>query len=85
MQRLNTQKHLGVQLDSKLSCSELTNNKISKVPKARGLLRKLLPILPCRSLLTIYKSFIRPHLDSVNVIDEQPSNISFPNKTESVQ
>ena len=59
----HTQKRLGLQLDGKLSFSEYTNNKISKSAKGLGLLRKLQPILPRRSLLIICKSFIRFHLD----------------------
>ena len=81
----HTQKHLGLQLDSKLSFSEHTNNKISKATKAIGILCKLQPGLPRRSLLTVYKSFIRPHLDYGDVIYDQPSNASFSNKIESVQ
>ena len=81
----HTQKDLGLQLDNKLLFSEHTNNKTSKATKGIGLLHKLRPILPCRSLLTIYKSFIRPHLDSGDVIYDQLSNRSFSNIIESVQ
>ena len=81
----HTQKHVGLQLDSKLSFIEHTNNKTSKATKALGLLRKLQPILPCTSLLTIYKSFVRRHLDYGDVIYDQPSNASFSNKIESAQ
>ena len=81
----HTQKDLGLQLDNKLLFSEHTNNKTSKATKGIGLLHKLRPILPCRSVLTIYKSFIRPHLDSGDVIYDQLSNRSFPNMIESVQ
>ena len=38
-------------------------NKSNKVNKTIGLLWKLENILPRGPLLTIYKSFIRPHLD----------------------
>ena len=38
-----TQKNLGLQLNSKLSFNERTNNKISKATKDIGLLRKLQP------------------------------------------
>ena len=72
-----TRKQLGLQLDSKLSFCEHTNNKISKAAKAIGLLLKLQPILPRKNLLTIYKSFIRPHLDYVDVTYDQPSNASY--------
>ena len=33
--------------------------------------------LPIKSLLTIYKAFLRPHIDYSNVIYDQPSNESF--------
>ena len=49
------------------------NDKIKGV----GLLRKLEPILPRTNLLTIYKVFIRPLLDYVDVIYDQASNSSF--------
>ena len=41
--------------------------------------------LPRSSLLAIYKSFVRPHLDYGDVIYDQPSNSSLSNKIESVQ
>ena len=45
--------------------------------KSVGLLQKLQTILPRASLLTIYKSFIRPLLDYADVIYDQSSNASF--------
>ena len=41
--------------------------------------------LPRNSLLTIYKSFIRPLLDYADMIYDQPSNASFSKRIESVQ
>ena len=79
-----TQKHLGLQLDSKLSFNEHTNSKISKVTKDIGLLRKLQHILR-RCLLIVYKYFVRCHLDFGDIIYDPPSNASFSNKIESVQ
>ena len=84
MKRKHLQKHLGLQLDNKLSFSEHTNNKIKKAAKAVGLLRKLQPILPRMSLLMIYKSFIRPYLDYGDPTYNQSSNASFSNKIGSV-
>ena len=81
----SNQKHLGLTLDSKLSFNEHINDKIHQANKGVGLLRKLQTILPCNSLLTIYKSFIRPLLDYADVIYDQPSNTSFAKKIESVQ
>ena len=53
--------------------------------KGIGLLRKLQFILPGTSLLTIYKSFIRLHLDYFHVVQDQPSNDAFSNKLKTVQ
>ena len=50
-----------------------------------GLLRKLHHILPRSSLLTIYKSFIRPHLDYGGMIYDQAYNASFHQKLDSIQ
>ena len=48
-------------------------------------LRKLQNIIPRNSLLTIYKSFIHPHLDYTDIIYNQPNNGSFCQKIESIQ
>ena len=53
--------------------------------KGIGLLRKLQSILPRTSLLTIYKSFIRPHLDYGDVVYDQPSNDDFSDQLKTVQ
>ena len=53
--------------------------------KRIGLLRKLQSILPRTSLLTMYKLFIRPHLDYGDTVYVQPSNDAFSNKLEIVQ
>ena len=63
-----TQKHLGMFLEFKLNFQEHFENMLNKVNKTIGLLRKLQNTLPRPSLLTIYKSFIRPHLDYGNII-----------------
>ena len=81
----SNQKHLGLTLDSKLSFNEHINDKIHQANKGVGLLRKVQTILPRSSLLTRYKSFIRPLLDYADVIYDQPSNASFAKKIESVQ
>ena len=53
--------------------------------KGIGLLRKLRSILTRTSLLTIYKSFIRRHLDYGDIVYDQPSNDAFSNKLETVR
>ena len=63
LKRKNTQTHLGLYLDTKLNFSEHINEKIKKPVKGISVIKKLNVTLPHSSLLTIYKSFIRPHLD----------------------
>ena len=48
-------------------------------------MRKLNLLLPCSSLLTVYKCFIRPHLDYGDVIYDQPYLSSLAKKIELVQ
>ena len=67
----NSQKHLGVVLDNRLSFEDDFKMIINKVNKTIGLLRKLQNILPRSALLTIYKSFIRPHIDYGDIIYNQ--------------
>ena len=50
-----------------------------------GLIRKLSSLLPRSSLLIIYKSFVRPHLDYGDVVFDQPNNQSLSDTIESVQ
>ena len=85
------QKHLGVVLDSKLdnicSIQNLFNieQKITKFNKTIGLIRRLSVCLPRKALLTIYKSFVRPHLDYDDILYDKPGNLNFESKTEKVQ
>ena len=82
---LSSQKHLGMILDKELNFNEHLDNKISKANKGIGMIRKLHHIVPRKTLLNIYKSYIRPHLDYGDVIFDQPHNDSFCKKIESVQ
>ena len=79
------QKHLGMYLDPKLDFLEHLKNIQAKVNKSIALLRKLQTILPRPTLLTIYKAFIRPHLDHGDTIYDQAYNDSFHQKLESIQ
>ena len=72
-------------LDLELNFQEHFENMLNKVNKTIWLLRKLQNTLPRPSLLTIYKSFIRPHLDYGNVMYDQAYNVSFQQKVESIQ
>ena len=63
VERSVSQKHLGLHLDQKLDFSKHINEKISKAQKGISVIKKLYNILPRNALLTIYKPFVRPHLD----------------------
>ena len=76
----NSQNHLGVVLDNRLSFEDHLKMILNKVNKTLGLLRKLHNILPRYALLSIYKSFIRPHLDYGDIIYDQAYNASFHQK-----
>ena len=72
-------------LDTKSNFQKHLKNILNKVNKTIGLLRKLRNIFPRGPLLTIYKSFIRPHLDYGDVIYGQHYNKSFHQKLEPIQ
>ena len=81
---INSQKHLGVVLDNRLSFEDHLTMILNKVNKTIGLLRELQNILPRSTLLTICKSFIRSHLDYSDIIYDQAYNALFHQKLELV-
>ena len=64
-------------LDSKVSYENHLQSVFSRVNKTIGLLRKLQPTLLRKSLVTIYKSFIRPRLNYGDVVYDGVSNESL--------
>ena len=75
----NSQKHLGVVLDNRFSFQDHLKMTLTKVKKAEEIFRKVQNILPRSARLTIYKSFIRPHLDYGDIIYDRAYNASFIN------
>lgn len=67
--------------DEKLTFNDYIKEKISKANKGIVILRNLWNTLPSKSLLTINKSFIRPHLDYGDVVYDQ-ANETFCGKLE---
>ena len=59
--KTSNQKHLGLILDEKLNFKEHLQENIGKFNKGVEILKKLQNLLPRKALLTIYKSFLRPH------------------------
>ena len=83
--RVHSQKHLGMILDEKLTFKNHISEKISKASKGVGILRKLFYLVPRGALVTIYKSFVRPHLDYADFIYDKPNNNSFIQNIEAIQ
>ena len=79
------QKHLGMLLDFRLDFQEHWKSLEKKVNKTVSLLRKFQNILPRSALLTIYKCFVRSHLDYGDIIYDQAFNNSFRQNIESLQ
>ena len=81
----SSQKHLEIILDEKLSFANHIKVKIQKAGYGINVIKSLKTILPRQALLSIYKSFIRPHLDYGDVMYDQPNNESLCQTIESVQ
>ena len=71
--------------DEKLSFLDHIDEKIKKATVGVNLMRKLNLLLPRLSWLTVYKCFVRPHLDYGDVIYNQPNLSSLTNQIESVK
>ena len=69
-----SQKHLGIILDSELTFEDHYKMVLSKTNKTIGLIRKLQNSLPREGITTIYKAFVRPHLDYGDVLFDQAFN-----------
>ena len=61
------------------------DQKIKKCNRIIGLIRRLSISLPQNALLTIYKSFVRLHLNYGDILYDKPNNENFQNKLEKVQ
>ena len=85
VERSSYQKHLGLILDEKLNFKQHIDNTISKIDKGIAVIIKLRYSLPRKSLIAIYKAFLRPLIDNGDIIYDQPQNESFCEKLESVQ
>ena len=69
----------------KVKFNTYLKEKIAKANKSIGIICKLAHALPRESLVTIYKSFVRPHIDYGDIIYDQPNNDSFCDMIKRVQ
>ena len=72
-------------MDEKLAFNDHITSKLTTVNQLTSTLRKLDHYMPRESLVTIYKSIIRPTLDYADVIFDKTSNATFSNRIESTQ
>ena len=70
-----SQKHLGLTLHSNFSFKKHIHEKLSKAKKLLGSLKLISRYLPTKTLDSVYKSFVRPHLDYCDVIYHEPSKV----------
>ena len=85
VERVSYQKHLGILLDEKLNFKQHIDSAISKGNKGISVIKKLRHNLPGKSLVTIFKAFLRPLIDYGDIIYDQPQNESVCEKIEYVQ
>ena len=85
VERASSQKHLGLVLYEKLNFKQHVESAIVKINKGVPVIKKLTYSLPCKSLTTIYKAFLRPLIDYGDTIYDQPQNELFCEKLESVE
>ena len=76
---------LHLNLDLKPDFNIHVDNKIKTCYKIIGLIKRLPVSVPGKVLLTICKSFIRPHLGYGHILYDKPENQNFQNKLEKVQ
>ena len=82
VQVTDSQKYLGLVLDSNLNFNEQIGSRITKCNKIIGLMKKPPQIISRKSLLIIYKSFSPPNLDYADIIYDNPLNEPFKKKIE---
>ena len=85
VEKVSYQKHLGLFFDEKLTFKHRIDNTLCKVNKSIAIIKKLRHTLLQKSLLTVYKVFLRPLIDYGDIIYDQPRNSSFCEKLESLK
>ena len=68
IERVNSYRCLGVQVDEILSWEADTFEVVGKIAKVHSALRRLRQICPQNTLVTIYKSLILPHFDYCSAV-----------------
>ena len=74
VERVPYQKRLGILLDEKLNFKQHVDNAILEMNKGIFVIKTFRHSLPRKSLLTIYKAFLRPLIAYGDIIYDQPQN-----------
>ena len=77
--------HPGIILVTNLILDEHLKMVSFEIKKALGLLQIVQNLLPRSALITIYKVFVRAHLDYGDIHYDQAYNMTFHQKLESIQ
>ena len=80
IEKVKTQKHLGLELDEKLNFNDYLNDTFAIANKGIGMLKKLSNYLLCHSLVTLYKALIQPPLDYADIIYDKANNMNICSK-----
>ena len=85
VEKVKTQKCLGLKLDKRLTVREHLKDKFAIVNKGIGMSKTLSNNLPRHSLIALYKAFMQPHLDYADIIYGKPNNMNICNNIENLQ
>ena len=80
----DSHQRLGIVLYKKLAFGNHLKEKMSKANKGIGLITRLYSLSQSKTLINIYKAFVRPYLNYGYIISDAPSNIKFCKQIESV-
>ena len=82
VQQRSSQNHLGLFQDNKIDFNKLLDEKINKCIEKLGMMKKKSLSVSRKSLLTNYKSFLRPNLYYTDTIYDKAHKVSFIEKIE---
>ena len=85
VQRANQQRHLGIILDENFNFKSHIDKVLTTASKSIAVITRLPNSLPRKSLITIYKGIVRPHLNYGDTLRDQPNNATSCQKIESFQ
>ena len=68
LKKVNCSKCLGVELDEFLSWDSHITSVCKKVSSGIGVIKKIKPFIPSRSLINIYQSIVEPYFDYCSIV-----------------